>query len=428
MDVRLSPTATAWERFASGDDAVEGVRPQILLSWKRCRDDYGVDPARDRAVAEPVPPPPGPEEAIVAAELGAAAMSLMGDVSAIGGMVAIADRHGRVLGAWGDPTALRRGREQNLDPMFIWREGTIGTTGIGTALENGAAIAVDRHEHWCSALQDWTCAAAGVRDPLGGAALGAIDISARERSLPPAALDALTRAVVAIEKRLRERSRRARGALADACRDHGGSPGVAVLDRGGRIVHAGDTARAALGTADPDLRRIARAVAERAVGDRGWIGTAELQNGKLATVEPVEDANRVIGVLVKLDAADGQPVLAGARPDGVLDDRVIGMLGRRMLVVPAERLRLAEVIDGRVWLDGDDGRLRAAARGLDELEARLTPHGFLRVNRHTLVNLRKVSELAPSFNRGLWVLVEGSDRHIPVSRRRVGALRTQLGL
>ena len=46
-----------------------------------------------------------------------------------------------------------------------------------------------------------------------------------------------------------------------------------------------------------------------------------------------------------------------------------------------------------------------------------------------LINAGKqtISELASSFNRGLWVLVEGSERHIPVSRRRVGALRTQLG-
>ena len=144
---------------------------------------------------------------------------------------------------------------------------------------------------------------------------------------------------------------------------------------------------------------------------------------RLERMIPHVDADAVLGRL-KLIADDPESRALVA----VLDDRVVGMLGRRMLVVPAERLRLAELIDGRVWLDGDDGRLRAAARGLDELEARLTPHGFLRVNRHTLVNLRKVSELAPSFNRGLWVLVEGSDRHIPVSRRRVGALRTQLGL
>lgn len=427
MDLEIREVAAARERFAAGEDAVEGVRPEILLSWKRCRDDYSVDPARDRAVAEAAPPP-APEVTVVAAELGAAAMSILEDVRAIGGVVAIADGHGRVLGAWGDAGALRRSRDQNLDPMFVWREGTIGTTGIGTALEGPSPVAVERSEHWCEALQEWSCAAAGVRDPLGDAPLGAIDISIRDRPLPPAALDSLARAVGGIERRLRERAARARDALSQAYRLHGRASGVAVLDRGGHIVEADDLARAALGVADPRRRGLARAVADRASGERDWIGTAELATGAMATVEPVKDADRVIGVLVRLGGTGGERLAPERSAPGVVEDRIVGLRGRRMLVLPAARVRFAAVVDGTVWLDADDGRLRAAAGGLEELEARLAPLGFLRVNRQTLVNLRRVRELAPGFKGGLWVLVEGSEEPIVVARRRVGALRAQLGL
>lgn len=34
----------AWERFVHGDDDVRGVRPEVAISWQRCRDQYRVDP------------------------------------------------------------------------------------------------------------------------------------------------------------------------------------------------------------------------------------------------------------------------------------------------------------------------------------------------------------------------------------------------
>ena len=53
------------------------------------------------------------------------------------------------------------------------------------------------------------------------------------------------------------------------------------------------------------------------------------------------------------------------------------------------------------------GRVRAAARSLDALEARLAPAGFLRVSRTAIVNLHRVREIAPSFKGGVWVVTDG---------------------
>ena len=34
----------AWERFVQGEDHVRGVRPEVVISWHRCREQYRVDP------------------------------------------------------------------------------------------------------------------------------------------------------------------------------------------------------------------------------------------------------------------------------------------------------------------------------------------------------------------------------------------------
>ena len=41
--------ARAWEDFAGGEDIETGVRPDILASWYRCRDQYDVDRTLDVA-------------------------------------------------------------------------------------------------------------------------------------------------------------------------------------------------------------------------------------------------------------------------------------------------------------------------------------------------------------------------------------------
>jgi DNA-binding LytR/AlgR family response regulator len=111
-----------------------------------------------------------------------------------------------------------------------------------------------------------------------------------------------------------------------------------------------------------------------------------------------------------------------------VSDRIVGVRGGRLILVSVQAVRFVEMVDGLVWLDTDEGRLRAPGRGLEQLEQRLEPGGFLRVSRQTLVNLQRVRELSPGFKGGLFVLMDGSTEAIPVSRRRVPALRTALGL
>lgn len=334
---RLAPAETAvaaaWERFAAGDEVVDGIRPEILDSWLRCRDEHRVDPQRDRAPLAEQAPPPGAEESVVAAELGAAAARLAPDVEAVGGVVAVADGRGRVLATWGEGPSARRGGEQNLGPLFSWAEPSTGTTGVGTALASRGLVSVNRFEHWCAAFHDWSCAALAVRDPATGAPVGAIDISVWDRPLPQAAAGWLQAAVAAVEERLR--------------------------------------LRAALGVATPTA----------------------------------------------------PPPHAGPGPD-----RLVGVRGSRLVLVPVERVRAVTTEDGLLWLDTEDGRLRSPARGLEELEARLEARGFLRVSRQALVNLARVHEISPGFKGGLFLHLDGGGDAVAVSRRRAQPLRAALGL
>jgi len=67
-------------------------------------------------------------------------------------------------------------------------------------------------------------------------------------------------------------------------------------------------------------------------------------------------------------------------------------------------------------------------RRIEQLEQRLEAAGFLRVSRQALVNLQRVRELSPGFKGGFYVLMDGPSAAIPVSRRRVPALRAAIGL
>lgn len=323
----------AWERFARGEEVRGGVRADILLSWHRSRDDYRVDPAREAAPVAADRGPHSADAAVVAAELGAAAMGIAADVESIGGIVSVADGDGRVLSAWGGRAAVARAREQNLGPRFGWSEAGTGTTGIGLALESAGPVVVTRAEHWCSTFQDWSCNAVAVRDPVSKGSVGVIAVSAWQRELPDSTLAPLSQAAQRVERRLRERL---------------------VPDE--RAVHT--------------ARRPARPAATR----------------------------------------------------------VAATYAGRLVVVFVHEIQMAEFSDGVVWLHTDRGRVRAIARNLVELESRLGSETFVRISRQVLVNGNRVREVARSRVQGVWILLDESEVLLPVSRRRVPALRRALNV
>jgi two-component system, LytTR family, response regulator LytT len=79
-----------------------------------------------------------------------------------------------------------------------------------------------------------------------------------------------------------------------------------------------------------------------------------------------------------------------------------------------------------VRVAADDGRFLLRAR-MAELEARWSGHGFARVHRGYLVNLRRAVEVRPQLN-GTAVLVMADGAEVPIARRQVGELRRRLAV
>ena len=116
----------AWERFVQGEDQVPGVRPEVAISWHRCREQYRVDPHLTQAPVAVAEVDHTPEHDVVFADLGFRAASVAHDVSSAGGVVTVTDATGRILAEWGDPVTLGRAAEANLAPWFCWSESRDG--------------------------------------------------------------------------------------------------------------------------------------------------------------------------------------------------------------------------------------------------------------------------------------------------------------
>ena len=444
-------TATMRERFLAGEDVSVGVRPEVLLSWHRCRDEYRVDPSQERAPSSPEREPCQLlDEKVVVTELAGLAKSIEHDVRAIGGLVAITDGQGGILAAWGDGPTLRMADDANLAARCAWSEQGAGTNGMGTALASEGPIFIRGPEHWCTGFHEWDCAGVAIRDPVARAPLGALDVSSPKEPLPDSVLTWLRQAQQTIEAELRDRAQRSLRDLAaiywEEARTARGP--LAAADTRGRLLLANADARRYLGIAPPggqpglisdlaQLHTVLRTAVERAQRDRGWMGVASLAlPGRDDTVpiafRPALKDQRVVGILLGPpgQGTDGEALTTGevpVRPPA--PGRLIGLQGDRMVLVSADEIRYAEADGSNVWLDTDRGRLRIPERGLGALEQRLGTQGFLRVHRHYLVNPRRVTEVAPAPNGCIRLLLDGrTGEPVPVARRRTAEVRRYLTL
>lgn len=116
---------------------------------------------------------------------------------ACGQLVVVTGTDGRVLWQGGAPEVRRRADGLGFVPGAAWDEPTVGTNAIGTCLVLGTPVGVHGGEHFVDGHQQWTCAAAPLRDPVGGGLLGVVDLSGPARTAHPGAV-ALVSAVAAL--------------------------------------------------------------------------------------------------------------------------------------------------------------------------------------------------------------------------------------
>jgi hypothetical protein len=460
----LDGMTAAWEHFVAGANSVQGVRPQILMSWYRCREEYGVDPCLDRAPVAAEAGPHSIEHDVVFAELGGLAAS---GADEIGNdcLVTVADPDGLVLASYGSRRVRRLAADSNLAPWYAWSERASGTNGMGTALESHGPVIVAGPEHWCKAFHSWICAGIAVRNAVTDEPLAALGISCWKSSLPGTALSWLRKAVATTQATLRQRANSNGTLLTAAFADSRLAPStpLAAVDVAGNVVLANSEAAVLLGTpaetpayapadrwtphlpALPQLVRLAMGCARQ---DPHWSGATQVFVPFLGAtvpvaVRPVANGRQVIGAMLAFGSPDSSDfpdgnVLSeipssGATPGptdlGPVSRRVVAFRQDRWVLLEPAEVRFAEVDHNNIWLMSDQGRLLAATRGLDRLEQQLQGKGFLRVHRRFLVNLNRIREIEQGFKGSLFLHTDTrTHESIPVARRHVADVRLAFGL
>lgn len=455
MSLTLQPREAAAiggarERFAAGAETVTAVRPSIALSWVRCRDRFGVDPRLEMAPLAGDHRSHCLDRDVVMTETGGLGAGLQARLAT--GVVTVVDAAGQVVGSWGD--GIPGASEVHLGPWYAWSEGASGTNGMGTALESLALSAVRGPEHWCEGFHALDCLGVPITDPVTAAPVAALNVSTAAGAMPQEAPELLASAAAAMRASLIRRARERGTELAAACHDVAGRSSVPVLaiDTGGRIVTANgeggrllglDTGEARLEPEDrlgldaPEFEAVLTQATAAAHGVPGWCGSAHLtlpgHAGEVeATLAAVLHGGHPIGFLMSVGVSDGEEVAVppvADRADALPVNRVVARhAGRTLLVRPGE-IRYARADGNDVWLVTDRGPLRAAERGMKNLETLLAPCGFVRVHRRYLVNLDRVSEVERGTNGELGLFLDtGRTTAVPVSRARARTLRRRLGL
>jgi transcriptional regulator of acetoin/glycerol metabolism len=72
-----------------------------------------------------------------------------------------------------------------LAPGFSYAEASVGTNGIGTALESGRPAHVFGHEHYAENLEDLACAGVPIHHPISGKTMGAVDLTCWRKDAGP---------------------------------------------------------------------------------------------------------------------------------------------------------------------------------------------------------------------------------------------------
>ncbi|MCH5642927.1 GAF domain-containing protein [Gordonia sp. ABSL49_1] len=202
----------AYENFLSGITPPEdSVRSVVRESWARSLN-RGVDPGEADPDKSSTPTMSESEFTEYRAAHPITAVrplvqSLMVDAIADSGVVvALTDQVGRLLWVEGETGARDKASHINFVEGSVWSEEVVGTNAPGLALAVDRGVQVVGPEHFSGAVQEWSCAAAPVHDPLTGHVIGVIDVTGGREVAAPFALAAVRSVVAAVERELQSKA------------------------------------------------------------------------------------------------------------------------------------------------------------------------------------------------------------------------------
>jgi len=446
MSYFLRPSTQEWaetaiirEAFLAGQvDSLPSLRPEVWQAWERSRS-AGIDPELKQVPL--VLEGPSLNEYRAGHEVYRAGLPALEAAAALlngtGCGVILADAQGIVLYAGGDPTMMATVERVGSLPGATWREDLVGNNALGTSLVTRSPVQFVGYEHWCAGWTDWVCAAAPILDrregvPLGAVALVAHRDLAHSRMLPTAAMLAGS-----VEHHLeilnRERDAQLRLEALKLQRWFPGNGVVAVTTRGTVVWSDGPVPKGLLEMLCRE--RFAWSLAglrgEREVLLGGaypcliisvWNGT-EPCGYVLIVKAPESDRGQVRGEAPARSPAR-TPGGTATRP---LRRQIVAVAnGRKLVFSPAQVLAL-RTAGGRIFVLTESGEWPTSYKTLREAADRLPAEHFFQADRGTLVNLDRIKEIRPMFNRTVTLVMGDRNRtEIPVSRRRTAALRKLL--
>jgi DNA-binding LytR/AlgR family response regulator len=131
----------------------------------------------------------------------------------------------------------------------------------------------------------------------------------------------------------------------------------------------------------------------------------------------------------RLDEAIERVARRSAIPEPPPEDETVAvdaLRGGGTRLLPRSSIVYLQAHGDYVRVASTEGRFLVRAR-LSDLEERWESHGFVRVHRGFVVNLRRAIEVRPRLN-GTAVLVMVDGAEVPIARRQVGELRRKLGV
>jgi len=279
------------------------VRPEIVESWRRCaaaglRPDVIVTSYED----------PGGDEAHVLTRIARPALSgLIDDLVGTQAAVVLADRRGRIIRRVAADGAARECADRLLlSPGYVWSEGAVGTSGVGTALERRAATFVGPDEHFADAFTEMCSAGAPIIERRTGRVAGVVGASSQAHGASRLLLSLARHVAREVELRLNEhlerrdlvlrehfvRARRqVRAPLALVARDQ-----LMTNSTGGRLVEPGDASV------------LWESASEALVSDVDEIHVRlDDKRGVMATFQAVRHEGELVGALVRMRATGERP-------------------------------------------------------------------------------------------------------------------------
>jgi transcriptional regulator of acetoin/glycerol metabolism len=242
-----------------------------------------------------------------------------------------------------------------LAPGFSYAEESVGTNGIGTALEGGRPMHVFGHEHYAENLEDLACAGVPIRHPISGKTLGAVDLTCWRKDADPLLITlAKTTADQITQALLTDSNAREFELLQEYLRACRHSAGI-VLALNHDVVMMNEHARQAL---DPGDQAVLLGQATEALASRHPAAVElELPTGSVARMycRPLRGEDRLAGgvVHVKLVDSSARPVAQPGPPTRMI---LPGLVGSGSLWQRGCH-RVEEVYDSGEWLamEGEPG-------------------------------------------------------------------------